>query len=241
MIESHQNAKFKTWLSLLEARGIKKHQLVLLSGAKLVNEFLRERPERAVELLSSAKLPQLVPPVPVYALASPLFRELDIFGTGYPLLVAHAPELEDFQTAPPKGLELVVALSDPGNLGALLRSAEAFGASRVILCREACSPFLPKALRAACGATFRLKLAASAMPLAEFNLPSAYGLALQGDPLTRFQWPRNLYLILGAEGLGLPKQLVYKALTIPTTGQGESLNATVAAAIALFSYHSSRV
>jgi TrmH family RNA methyltransferase len=236
-ITSAQNPKFKSWSALIEARGIKKAQRAIVSGRKLVNEFLKQNPSGAEDLLCPPKSEEVTIPkhVKSYRLASPIFKQLDVMGTKAPLLVVKLSQLETWSPRAPQGLELIVALSDPGNLGALLRSAEAFGVSRVILTEESCSPFLPKAIRAGSGANFRIPLA-TAGPLAELNVPNAYCLDMNGQDLGQFAWPKNLYLILGEEGRGVPQSLKAQALSIPMAGQVESLNAMAAASIALFSY-----
>ncbi len=236
-IESRSNAKFKAWCTLLDGRGIKKAGRALISGRKLVDEFLARAPELAEDLLVPPKGDELVPPagVRVHHLSSPLFRELDVMGTGTPLLIVRTEPLADWQSEPPQGLQLIVALSDPGNLGALLRSAEAFSVSRVILTEEACSPFLPKSIRASGGASLRLSLARTG-PLAKLQISDAFALDMGGEDLSRFTWPKNLYLLLGEEGRGVPEGLGLRRLSIRMGGHTESLNATTAAAIAMYSY-----
>lgn len=238
-IQSRQNEKFKTWLSLLEGRGIKKQRQAIISGSRLVSEFLKLHSSLARELLVPSKNASHIdaPKVEVFDLATELFRELDIFGTKSPLLVVETPSLEPWIEHPPKGLELIVALSDPGNLGAVLRSALAFNANRVVLCQECSSPFLPKAIRASSGACFALPLIAGPS-IHEIKPQSAHCLDLEGEALTQFQWPQDLSLVLGEEGQGIPQSLHAKALTIPIHNKSESLNAMAAASIALFSYRS---
>lgn len=239
-IASRQNPRFRLWLELLEARGIKKQERVLISGRKLVAEFIAQNDAKIEDVLYSPKI-ELTSPLaqfPNQQLSPALFKELDILGTDSPLLVVKKPNIDTWTGGPPQGLELIVALSDPGNLGALLRSAEAFGARRVILCREACSPFLPKALRSASGAAFRVALAEACsihdLPVTE----NMFGLHMQGENLQRFVWPQSLYLVLGEEGQGLPSQLKLKHVSIPMLGKIESLNAMVSASVAMFSYQS---
>lgn len=233
-IESAQNPKYRRWLSLLESKGIKKEGLAILSGEKLVRELLEQDPSRVADILVGPKMEH---PKATYRLASPLFRELDVIGTKAPLAVVRAPSLPAWEPAPPRGLELVVAMSDPSNLGAILRSALAFGASRVILARESASPYLPKALKAASLATFRLEIAVAGS-LEELTLEHAYGLDMEGENIRDFSWPRDLYLVVGEEGRGLPSGLALKRLKIPMNEGVESLNATVAASLALYAYRS---
>jgi TrmH family RNA methyltransferase len=242
LIESPQNPRFKRWKALLDSRGLTKQRQFLLSGRKTVPEALLRYPERfrallfhGDEQLAGLALP---PELPLYRLTPPLYRELDSIGTRAALLVGDLPELARADLAqPPQGLELICALGNPDNLGAMLRSAAAFGASRVILLAEAAHPFHPRALRAAANAQFEVELAQG--PRWQ-DLSKAHGplLALDagGESVFDFDWPKDLRLVLGEEGQGLPHGLKLHRLAIPTTGAVESLNASVAASLALFSY-----
>ncbi|HYD30213.1 MAG TPA: RNA methyltransferase [Azospirillaceae bacterium] len=242
LIESPQNGQFKLWEAVLESRGLKKHGRFILAGRKTVPEALARHPDRfqAVLVASPQQIAgwHLPPSLERYQLSRPLFDRLDVSGTGFPLLVGAVPELVTLDLGqPPRGLEVVVALGDPNNLGALLRSAAAFGVSRVILMAEAAHPFHPKCLRAAANAQFELPLCRGSA-WADLNRAAGPVLALdaRGDDLGGFPWPRDMRLVLGEEGQGLPPDLQARRLAIPTTGAVESLNATVAASLALFSY-----
>jgi TrmH family RNA methyltransferase len=94
---------------------------------------------------------------------------------------------------------------------------------------------LPKALRASAGSAFRIPLAAGPK-LSEIEIEDAVGLDMEGEDLGRYQFAKNSYLILGEEGQGLPPNLKLKRVRIPMAPGIESLNATVAASLALFSY-----
>jgi TrmH family RNA methyltransferase len=239
-IASSHNPNFRRWSSLLESKGIRKEGLAILSGEKLVKEWLEQNPQSIEEILLPFKGEFSFPEGPkLYRLANPLFKELDSIGTKFPLAIVRTPEIAQWNPeTPPRGLELIVAMSDPSNLGAVLRSSEAFGASRVILTRESSNPFLPKALKASSLSALRVKLA-STVALADLALGDGYALDMSGTDISKFKWPRDLYLVLGEEGRGVPDNLALKRLKIPMTAASESLNATVAGSIALFSYRSS--
>lgn len=238
-ISSRQNSKFKLWQSLLEAKGIKREGHCLVSGPKLLDEILAADSPRVAELLHPSKgsLRHKDLDVPQFRLSGDLFHELDVRGTKSTLAVVEAPELKVYVPAPAQGLEIVAALSDPANLGALIRSAEAFGVRRIILTKECASPFLPKTIAASSGSVFRVPLY-SAPPLSDIDLPEAYGLDMDGENLVNLTWPKDVVLVLGEEGLGLPASLKLNRIRIPMSGKIESLNATAAASIALFSYAS---
>ena len=122
-------------------------------------------------------------------------------------------------------------LSDPGNVGTLLRTADAFGAS-VALSEGCADPLSPKALRASAGAIFRA-------PLVTWDDRPSRCVALVahgGDPLLQAPLAAPVTLLLGAERAGLPDEHAtgcYKA-TIPLARAAESLNVAAAGAIALY-------
>ncbi|MCW5749774.1 MAG: RNA methyltransferase [Alphaproteobacteria bacterium] len=242
LIQSPANAAFRRWESLLESRGIRRHGRFLLAGRKLVPEALANWPRRFEAILRPETEDESGLPaasgMDSYRLARPLFDRLDVSGTGFPLLVGRLPDMPAVDlTQPPQGLELVAGLGDPVNLGALLRSAAAFGVARLILLEEAAHPFHPRCLRAAANAPFRLSISRGATwaDLAGAAGP-LHALDLTGEDLRHFHWPRHLRLVLGEEGLGLPRGLQATRLSIPTSGRVESLNATVAASLALYGW-----
>ena len=142
-----------------------------------------------------------------------------------------------FRTAslPQEPRETALALwrvVDPGNIGTLLRAADAFGAA--IALSEGCAdPLGPKALRASAGAVFRVPLLAWDDAPGERVALVAHG----GTPLAELERDGPVTFLLGAEREGLPEDLVAQSnclATIPTTGAAESLNVAVAGAIALY-------
>jgi RNA methyltransferase, TrmH family len=122
-------------------------------------------------------------------------------------------------------------VADPGNVGTLLRSADAFGAG-VALSPGCADPTSPKALRASMGAVFRV-------PLAGFDEPPGRRIALlarDGTPLPELDLSGEVVLVLGAERAGLPDDVLATCAaraTIPQSG-GESLNVAMAGTVALY-------
>jgi TrmH family RNA methyltransferase len=123
-------------------------------------------------------------------------------------------------------------VSDPGNVGTILRAADAFGAA-VALSDGCADPLAPKALRASAGAVFRVPLLAwDEAPGARVAL-----VARGGTPLADVDLAGPVTFLLGAEREGLPEELVADSnylATIATPGPAESLNVAVAGAIALY-------
>jgi RNA methyltransferase, TrmH family len=121
-------------------------------------------------------------------------------------------------------------VADPGNVGTLLRSADAFGAG-IALSPGCADPTGPKALRASMGALFRV-------PIAEFDAAPGRRIALVphgGTPLPELDLDGDIVFVLGAEREGLPDEVLTTCdvqATIPQ--QGESLNVAMAGTIALY-------
>jgi TrmH family RNA methyltransferase len=130
--------------------------------------------------------------------------------------------------------DVVLALwhvSDPGNVGTLLRTADAFGAG-VSLSPECADPLGPRALRASAGAVFRVPLVAwGDLPARKIAL-----VAHEGEPLADVTIEPPLAFLLGSEREGLPQEVVSGTVraSIPTPGDAESLNVAAAGAIALY-------
>jgi TrmH family RNA methyltransferase len=140
-------------------------------------------------------------------------------------------------------LVLVLAeLQDPGNLGTILRSAEAFGADGAISLPGTVSAWNPKAVRASAGSVFRLPLLAASERTAMERLQEAgvkvWTTTMRGaQPADVVDLAGPVALLIGNEGNGVPAELAAMAdgtLTIPCPGPVESLNAAVAASILLY-------
>ena len=234
-IASRHNAKFKLWLSLLESRGVKREGLCMVSGHKIISELLKQNAQSVVEFILPPKAAAPAAGHPTTRITGELFNELDVIGTKTPLAVVRCGTPGKWSGGAPQGLQLIVALSDPHNLGALLRSAEAFAAESVILTKECSSPFLPRAIRASSGSVFRIPLL-SGSSIKDLNVERGFGLDLNGRNIYQMVWPKDMYLILGEEGQGLPPTAKLTRIKIPMSKSIESLNATAAATIGLFSY-----
>ncbi len=122
-------------------------------------------------------------------------------------------------------------LADPGNVGTLLRTADAFGAS-VALSEGCADPLSPKALRASVGAIFRVPL----VGWDEVPEPRVALVAHGGASFTELDLAGPVTFVLGAEREGLPDKLVAQShkVTIGLPGEAESLNVAAAGAIALY-------
>jgi TrmH family RNA methyltransferase len=124
-------------------------------------------------------------------------------------------------------------VADPGNVGTLIRCADAFGPAFVALSEGCADPTGPKALRASAGAIFRV-------PRCGFEGAPRKRIALVahgGEPLGDVDLAAPVTFVLGAEREGLPQELVtqcYRAVTIPLRDGADSLNVAISGAIALY-------
>lgn len=245
MIESPDNATFKLLRSLQTARGIRKSGQALISGVRYVQEILRDFPEAALAWITCGA-PAPPPDAPEhlqwFQLSPKLFREIDSIGTGPPQLLVRVPDIATWQdSAWTPGCTLFVPFQDPENVGAVIRSAAAFGVRRIVLLQEAAHPFHPRSLRAAGGsAVFRMEIL-QGPAMADLQVESAplYGMSADGTDVASFDFPESFGLLPGLEGPGLPQALRGpQALRVPMQPGQESLNAATATAIVLYQWHS---
>lgn len=247
LITSAQNQHIQLVRSLLnQPRSRKKHAAFVAEGVRLVEEgiasafplrfvlYSDSRSQRGTELLRS--LPAETPEYPVEVR---LFQELSDTETSQGILAVF-----ELQPLPlPKQPDFVLILDnlrDPGNLGTILRSADAAGTQAVLLAPGTTDAFAPKVVRAGMGAHFRLPIhALNWQQIAEL----VGGLAVFSAEMQAVQtlWQADLTkpcaLLIGSEAEGVSEQgkaLASSSVRIPMPGPSESLNAAVAASILLF-------
>jgi TrmH family RNA methyltransferase len=137
---------------------------------------------------------------------------------------------------------ILAGIQDPGNLGAILRSAEAFGASGVISLPGTVSPWNPKAMRASAGSVFRVPLIESSekdcfQHLHRSRITILAAMAHDAQPPGEIDLATPVALVIGSEGSGLAPEIAAQCdarITIPCPGPVESLNAAVAASVLLY-------
>ncbi len=230
------------------AEGVRLIEAGLIEGAipdiVLYNSQLLARTERGLRLLDDLSR--------MHELGVPLLREVDtkvmrdISDTVTPQgIVASFPFA--LPTSDPANAPLCVVadgLQDPGNLGTILRSAEAAGASGVWLSTDSVDVYSPKVVRAGMGAHFRLPLhpdmdwADLATRLAAVGVEQVVATAMDGAAAYyTLDWQQPSAIIVGNEGRGLSEAactLATATASIPMVGKAESLNAAMATTIVLF-------
>jgi len=219
MITSAANPKLKLVRKLL-AQKRKRDELGLfpVEGEDLVAAALAAGLE-PVELLTAGE-----------TVAPELMAELSTLP--HPARVIGVFRSADLPREPRETALALWRVRDPGNVGTLLRTADAFSAA-VALSAGCADPLAPKALRASAGAIFRV-------PLVPFDDAPGRRVALVahgGTPLPELDLEGPTVFVLGAEREGLPKEIVALSddvATIPLSGPAESLNVAVAGAIAVY-------
>ncbi|HEY5350471.1 MAG TPA: RNA methyltransferase [Candidatus Lustribacter sp.] len=247
---SPHNPRVERVRELRTARGRRERGRFVFEGPTLLDEA--QRSGVAIEELygTAAALTAHAPLVaaledagtPVFMLPERTLARLSDVETPSGLVAVGVQPSSDLATilARPGPVLLLAGLSDPGNAGTLLRSAEAFGAAGVLFGRGGVDPFAPKVVRAAMGSLFRLPVAAVG-PAELLEAAAAAGrtivaATLDGEPLAAAELPLRAILAVGNERRGVGGFLACwdRAIRIEQAGTTESLNAAVAGSILLY-------
>src|SRR5271165_2389444 len=251
-VSSRQNSRVKELRRLFHEAAASEKGEVAIEGMHLVEEAIRSglrlstvffaesARERAHKLLPqlSAHAEALLLPDDVFASAVPSETPQGIAALVRPKSFA----LDDMFSPPPALLVVTAGLQDPGNLGTIARSAEAFGVTGLLLGERTVSAWNWKAMRASAGSLFRLPTlkVELATTLAEVTARGVRLLATsshKGTPITEVDLRGPVALLIGGEGGGVPKDVLAQAdetVAIPQSARVESLNAGVAASIILY-------
>lgn len=226
------------------SRGYRREQREFVcEGPKLLEEALRWGAEVTTVVAGEGR--DYAAPSGVRQVAVPADLLKSLSDTETPqgvLFLCRMPEL-----APPDKLSgerylVLDGVQDPGNVGTVWRTADAFGADGLILLKGCADPYGPKTVRATMGACFRLpvfeaELAALADKLGSGGIP-LYATALREDTEDlREQELRRCAVVIGSEGRGVSEETLarcQKTLKIPMRDRCESLNAAVAASVVLW-------
>jgi TrmH family RNA methyltransferase len=248
VVRSRANARVKQLRAAFAGQARLSGGLVAIEGEKLLGEAIRSGMVLKTVFLSEGReRPRSVP-----SGVEAVWLSEDVFGsvveTQSPqgvaaLLVPPVSSFEDMMEGIP--LLLVAAgLQDPGNLGTLVRSAEAFGATGVLTTPGTVSAWNQKALRASAGSVFRMPVAGAgveelaALKARGVRLMAAIAESSMGSvEAQNAEFAGGLAILIGNEGAGLSDELLEMAdvrVTIPCPGQVESLNAAVAGSLLLY-------
>ncbi len=242
-IQSAQNPQFKQWKKLLTKKERDKTGNFLVEGFHLVEEALKANVILEIIISEGIEIPQRIDygSTSITTVSNDIFRELSDTETPQGVLaVCEAPK-KDIQ---PEGKQflLIDAVQDPGNLGTMIRTADAAGMDAVIVGNGSVDTYNPKVLRSAQGSHFHLPVVRGSLMEWTQKLKGqdieVFGTSLEnGHIYTETKAPDSFALLVGNEGNGVNKDLLAmtsRNLYIPIYGKSESLNVAVAAGILLY-------
>jgi RNA methyltransferase, TrmH family len=271
LITSRENKWLKTFRAALRGTGPAENDPIAVEGRKLVEDSLRSGLEAVALLVSESGDRELeyilraasesvtgIPRARLLRTTDKLFDS--VAGTETPQGVAALFRQPEWQfddvlrgAALADGaflgraplLVVMAGVQDPGNVGTIVRSAEAFGATGAVATRGSADPWSPKAVRASAGSALRLPvLRGMAVPVllaqlrvAEMEIVAASSratgaLGAEGHAAANLR--NSVAIFIGNEGAGLPPEVEHAAearISIPTIESVESLNAAIAASI----------
>ncbi len=255
LIESTSNPIIRKALSLQLRKNRKKYQQFLLEGIRGIQDILSEASqieiilfEKRIESLTGGE--DLIRKCEEAGIKSAQVTESimkKIADTQTPqgvVAIVHVPEYDLNEIL--RGSQFLLMLDeiqDPGNMGTLIRSAEAAGFDAVILTPGSTDPYSMKCIRAATGAVlyipvFELKSTEEAWEKLRQNQYRILGAALEnGKVYTSETYDPPVALIIGNEARGINPTLLAKmdgAITIPMKGKTQSLNAAIAGSVLMF-------
>ena len=219
--------------------------LFLCEGDKLVGEALRWGAQ--VELLAAAEGTPAPAGLPAHTQVVELPAELLAYVSTVDtpqntLALCRTPALTPPEALSPGRYLVLDGVQDPGNVGTIWRTADAFGAEGLFLLPGCAEPFSPKTVRATMGACFRLpvweaELGGLSALLRGAGVP-LYAAALRDDTADIREIPLDrAAVVIGSEGRGVSQAVLdtcEKTLKIPMRERCESLNAAAAAAVVLW-------
>jgi len=225
--------------------GVRSLEEAIRSSVRFRAVFFTDADDAATQRLTQRLLEQIGHKVETYLVPAKLFHEAVATDSpqGVAALVRRKESTLDEALREQPALMVVAAgLQDPGNLGTILRSAEAFGAGGVVLTEGTVSVYNPKTVRATAGSIFRLpavtaKLAELIPYLREKGVRLFATSSHKGIPLHEAPLHEPSALFIGNEGAGLARDVISKmdaTIAIPQVLPVESLNAGVAASIILY-------
>lgn len=232
-IESLQHPLIKHWLELRSSRAYREEtKRVLIAGEKMASEL-------PLETLISLE-PSDIPAKEKYLVSEAILRKITGLQApdGFAAEVALPPE-QNLQSKP--YLLVLDQLSDPGNLGTLIRTALALNWDGVLLTPNTVDPFNDKAVRASMGAVFLLPYQRISTDALSSWKRTFFTADLEGKELSTAKFSPPLALILSNESAG-PSDWSDKLstkITIPMSGKTESLNVAASGAIFLYTMRQS--
>jgi TrmH family RNA methyltransferase len=251
-VTSRENSHYQRLLRLIQKASERRQSgLIVLDGPHLVQAYVAAHGSEGVELFvreSAADSPEIralreAAGQTTICLSDRLFDAASPVETPTGILaLAPVPVARDMELGTDGMLVLIDGVQDPGNLGSILRSAAAAGASAAWVSETSADPWSPKCLRGGMGAHFHLMIRdrvelTKAVQETPFRILA--GDSMSGESLYEADLSGPIAIIVGAEGRGVSPELLAAAharIRIPMEAGVESLNAAAAAAVMFFEW-----
>lgn len=241
-ISSLKNPKVTLWKSLKERKGRRESGCFLVEGRKMTEEALASAfPVEAV-LVDENRMTEFVFPAGVRTYAMPAHVLAAVCDTQTPQGIAAVVRMA-FVPLTASRLIALDGVQDPGNVGTIIRTADAAGFDGVLLSQQCADVFSPKVLRATMGSIFRMGIRVTEDLPGELRQMAQEGASvlssqLDGTPFYQLgPVAPPFVLVIGSEGNGVTdavKAVATHRVKLPMRGGAESLNAAVAAGIMMY-------
>ncbi len=235
---SAQQSKLIKRLTLKKYRKIE--QMFLVEGVKLFEELKQQSRFTIAHVFCISQHADLLNGLPndvsiTHCDPKDLAKHSQLSTSPGIMAVVKIPDTTGKQ-ATEKGWTLVLdAVSDPGNLGTLIRIADWFGYSNILCTDDCVDAFSSKVVQASMGSIFRKvpEYLSREQIVKRLNGVPVFIADMQGEDVGRISWPNKAALVMGSESHGPSKDLlnIGKTITIPKMGGAESLNVSIASAV----------
>lgn len=241
MITSVQNQQVKKWRKLHNRKDRNKFGLFFVEGDHLVEEAIKSGWDvKEIIINDKKRVPDLARDISITVVSEEVFQHLS--QTKAPQGIAAIIAKRNIPLQLDSHILLVDAIQDPGNLGTIIRTADAAGFSGVVLGEGTVDVYNDKTIRATQGSIFHISIVEAPLPKEIHNLKyngyTIWASALKNAvPYQEVEKRRKLALIVGNEGSGIHEHTLSLAdsiVKIPIYGKAESLNVSVAAGILMY-------
>lgn len=254
VLKSKDNPKIKELAKLISSKKERSSQnAFVIEGIKLLTEAFKEHAEilcvfaatQAIEKYREALSP-VISKCDFYEITDEIARKVTDTQTPQGVFAVIRSMFNGIDAVDENDNKILVLnnIQDPGNLGTLLRTADAVGIDAAILCENCCEVYNPKVVRSTMGSIFRLKIIhedrfESVSDWFKQNGIESFAAVVntKAESIRSISFPKKCAAVIGNEGNGLSEQhasLCGRRLTIEMKGNTESLNASVAAAIIMW-------
>ncbi|HEY4552146.1 MAG TPA: RNA methyltransferase [Bacillaceae bacterium] len=243
-LQSAKNQRVSEWKKLQTKKGRDKSGTYLIEGMHLIEEALKTEDIMEYIIQEDLTLPDsiLSSGGPVTTITSEISKAISSTETPQGIFAVCRKRQNRIALSRHKRILMLDGVQDPGNVGTMIRTADAAGMDAVILGEGTADLYNPKVIRSAQGSHFHLEVEPGSLPewivqCKDASIP-VYGTALEkASPYKELEAPDAFALIVGNEGAGVAPailEMTDRNLYIPIYGQCESLNVGIAAGILMY-------